>query len=116
MTTRTTPYPSGKFDSAQDEVIHRLSLDSSYVHDEFGDTDAYGLHCAYLLDLFGADWIVATMASGAVEVTRYPRPPHHRSFEGEAHWENIQNDYNIWAVFEDDDECELDGPDRTGDR
>lgn len=115
MTTRTSYY-GAKFDSAQDEVIYRKSLDSSFVHDEFGDTDSYGMHCAYLIDLFGADWIVGTMASGAVEVSRYPRPPHHRSFEGEAYWENIQNYYNVWAMFEDDDECELDGPDRTGDR
>lgn len=103
MTTRTTPRV-GKFDSLQDEVIYLKSLDQSFVHDEFGDTDQYGTHAAYLLDLFGADWIVGTMSNGAVEVTRYPRPPEHRSFDAEAHWDNLLNEFNIWAALEQGDE------------
>lgn len=119
MTTRTSYY-GAKFDSAQAEIIHRKSLDTSFLDDEFGETDQYGLHAALIRGLYGADWIVYTETSGKVDVDRFPRPPEHRSFECEAHWGELANRYYTWAA-EDDEDYDIDEAvaelfNRSGDR
>jgi hypothetical protein len=61
----------GKFSSLRDELVWTKSLDTSWLDDEMGDTDAYGLHHALILDFYGRDYIVTTNSVGFVDVESY---------------------------------------------
>lgn len=104
MTTRTSYYPSGKFDSAQDEVVYRHSLDMSFVEDSFGDTDLYGLHFTRIDGLYGWDWIVIEDSQGFVSVERHqPAEPIRviGSAPVEQAWLKYEQDYLMWAEAND---------------
>ena len=106
MTTRMSYY-SAKFDSAQDEVVWTKSRDQSWVDEEVGDCDQYGMHYARINNLYGKDWIVGTDSQGRVEVESFKAGGQitvTHSSECDKRWDEIVEAWSNWnAEMEQED-------------